>query len=735
MDVSRRRTGVKTSVVAGSVWESRMRFDDVKGGIKVFNGDDNPDENADSTPKKVARRGQSATSATVASSGKRKTWKSESFDGPIQIAKGKTIEEQGRELSVSVDGGIKKGPIQQGRKLRSDGGKELSASVDGIDKSSIQVKKGRSEGSKENPVQVKRGRSGVNKEVGVSSDGNEKSPIQTGKVRSETKEVVESRAQLRKVKSDSENVANQSTGEEVGFDDDGIEKSSVQLRKVKSETDKVVVDESISGTEKSPPETEEPVSEESCKDFGVCQEKVISSSTETNEAVVNPQPEIVVDDEDDDDNDEIVTDGDDEEFEGDEEEEIGEETEIEIVKTSFEIKEINVSDEKSKKEEANVPEQKPKTEEKSIREHKPKTVEKNIQEPRPKKMEASIVTEQRPKRVDINLPEQRLKQVVNEEKKVHQFRNRSAPTSSTVNKQPPPVLRRATIYENITRTASSKPASIPVVNEYQNFPQRHNKLQNLVDLVMWRDISRSAFVFGIGTFIIISSSYTKDLNVSFISVISYLGLVYLAAIFLYRSLISREVVDIDDNTSYVVGEHEAIWLMKLILPYLNEFLLKIRALFSGDPATTMKMAVLLFVFARCGSSITIWKMAKLGFFGVFVVPKVCSSYSAQLTAYGKFWIRRFRDAWDSCTHKKAVALGMFTLVWNLSSTVARVWAVFMMFVAVRYYQRCMESEEYWVEDDDDDARVDETSNGHTGGLKQEGFGLSSVELTKAKKAS
>jgi hypothetical protein len=39
-----------------------------------------------------------------------------------------------------------------------------------------------------------------------------------------------------------------------------------------------------------------------------------------------------------------------------------------------------------------------------------------------------------------------------------------------------------------------------------------------------------------------------------------------------------------------------------------------------------------------------------------------------------FWIRRFRDAWDSCTHKKAVALGIFGLVWNLSSVVARIWA-------------------------------------------------------------
>ncbi|GER35830.1 reticulon-like protein [Striga asiatica] len=144
-----------------------------------------------------------------------------------------------------------------------------------------------------------------------------------------------------------------------------------------------------------------------------------------------------------------------------------------------------------------------------------------------------------------------------------------------------------------------------------------------IDLIMWKDVSKSAFIFGIGTFGIISSSYTKDLSISLISVMSYLGLVYLAAIFLFRSLFTRRAMDVDsENQDLVVGEEEAIWIVKLILPYLNEFLLKLRALFSGDPATTMKLAVLLFILARCGSSITIWKMAKLGqLFMLFVAFK------------------------------------------------------------------------------------------------------------------
>ncbi|KAG8651933.1 reticulon-like protein B21 isoform X2 [Manihot esculenta] len=517
MDVSRRRAGARTGAAAGSVWESRMKLDEVKGGIKVSNGDGKSQETATSdTPRKILKRGQSGTS--LAATAKRKTWKSDNSDAQFQTAKGKTeppslkhCEEQCRELSVSGDG-IKKSSMPA-RRGRSEGVKELSVSVDVIDKS---------------PVQNKKGRSDVDKEIGVSADGNEKSPVQMRKTRSDVKEAVESGAQLRKCKSDSANAAILSGKGMVV--DSGIERDSMDS--IKGSED------SVSSIEKSPPEIVETGSEGSCKEFGVCQEKVICSS-EANGAPIKSAPQLLVDNQDE--HDDMATDGD-EAFDEDEE------MEIEIEEKNLDVKEINIPEQNTK----------------------------------PKKIE-------------------------NEDKRVYQFSNKTAPTSSTVNKQSPPVLRRATIYQN-----HPKP-TIPVTNEYpQSFPETHDKLQNLVDLVMWKDISRSAFMFGIGTFIIISSSYTKDINISCISLISYLGLVYLAAIFLSRSLIYRGVIYMEDKR-HVLGEEEAMWLLKLVLPYLNECLLKIRALFSGDPATTMKLAVLLFVLARCGSSITIWKMAKLVF--------------------------------------------------------------------------------------------------------------------------
>ncbi|XP_012445717.2 reticulon-like protein B21 [Gossypium raimondii] len=618
MDLSFRRGEAKGSVVAGSVWETRMKSDEVKGGIKVFNAGSITEENSNGvggTKRLSLKKGQ----PVVGGVGMRKTWKNESFEGleknPIQIAKGKA-EEQCKELSVSV-GGISKRNHQirvaKGRSLEHC--KDLSLSVDGI-KSPVQVKKGRSEGMRE---------------LSKSVDGIERSPIHMKKPRSEvpkrSKDVNEggermegNSVQLMKSKSD------QSAGN--GNGNEGNQKVLVLDDQNKGNNVPIDEDEEKNGSE----------SEEKCKEFGVCQETSISSNGD------------IVDDGD------GVGVGDDEEI-SEEEEEEEEIEEVENEKKSFDIKEMTIPEKKLADERKKLPEEKP------------------------GKAEVNKLQEDKPNKV------------VNEVKKISQFHNKTSPFSSTLNKQVPPVVKRAaSVY-----TTPTKP-TISDDYHYQSFPQSQNKLQNLVDLVMWRDVSKSALVFGMGTFIIISSSYTQDLNISFISATSYVCLVYLAAIFLYRSIICRGVVDVDE-LSYVVGEEEAFWLLKLVLPYLNEFLIKLRALFSGDPATTMKLAVLLFVLARCGSSITIWKMTKLGFFGVFIVPKVCSAYSHQLTAYGKFWIRRFRDAWESCTHKNAVAMAIFTLVWNLCSFVGRVWAAFMLFVALRYYQQKMVTND-WVEDED-----------------------------------
>ncbi|KAG6628076.1 reticulon-like protein B21 [Carya illinoinensis] len=684
MDVDRRR-----SVVAGSVWESRMKSDEGRGGIKVFKGEEeSSEESGASANNGGGGSGGGSTSrfksATVASSGKRKTWKSESFDGveksTFQISKRKpeplkNSEEHCKELTVSAEG-IKKSPVQA-RKLRSEASKEVGVSVEKFERSPIQMRKTRSEPLKE-----------------------------------------PNSAHLRKVKSD---LVKGTEGSGNGAE----QASSNQLRKAKSELSRpvdepgdVVADGSVNGgTDKIPvDETGTAGSDETYKEFGVCQEKVI-----TDRSVVNYAPEVVASDDEGDDLDVVDV---------EDEEDMDEETDSDVKKINVpEPKKIVDEEEKvvdeqkifneEKKlvneEKKNVNEEKKivneekkivndekkiaNDEKKSVNEEK-KIVndEKQIVDEQKKTVteEKKLVNEQRKIVNEEKKPVNEEKKIANEEKRLHQVSRR--PVASV--KQPPPVERRRTLYQNLSKpTPRSQNFSKPTPSsyEFQTSPESHSKLQSFVDLVMWKEVPRSALVLLIGSFFILSSSYTKDVNLSFVSVTSYMGLVYLSAIFIYRSLICRGVVYTDDS-SCVLGEQEAMWLLRLVLPYVNELLLKLRALFSGHPATTMKLAALLFVLARCGSCITIWTVIKLGFLGVFTVPKLCSLYSAQLTAIAKFWVRRFHDIWDSCSHKKAVAAATVFLVLNLSSTVARIWEVFMLYVAFRCYQQSGMRYD-WVEDE------------------------------------
>ncbi|KAF8035645.1 hypothetical protein BT93_C1620 [Corymbia citriodora subsp. variegata] len=704
MDVGRRRVGAKVGVVAGSVWESRMRSDEVKGGIKVFNGDDKTEEPAENN----GNAGRTKRGGSVSAGGKRKTWKPESGDGGAVVQVSGTRARG--ELSKSGDGG----PVAQVSGTRARG--ELSKSADEVveKKSPAVAKRGKRDSLSGADQAVQRSPGPVRRSRSEAVRGSvEKSPVELRKVKSDSAKVLDQsrrdgdggKSEENAVRSSTENseplaVLDGSCQEEEEEEEEEEEGEEGEVEGEVEGEKEAVEKEAIDGSADRY-EEDDPVGESKSDEI---RKEVISSNAIQVKSAPKEAPR-----EDDKDsnanaaNDLVEEEEEEEEFSEELEEEEGEgeldeDAQTETESKSLEIKEIVVEE---------------KTCDVAVKEET-----KPIQVPKKLKPSSPIAKKQPPSagkqpRVHRNIANPTPSKTFT-----------SSPSSSNVlYKQPPLVPRRSSLHQNFATKTNS------FSDKYQSVPQRQNKLQSIADLVMWRDVSRSAFIFGMGTFVVISSSYTKDINFSFITVISYLGLFYLAAIFLYRSLIRRGYVDIDDS-SCVLGEEEAIWLLKVVLPYLNEFLLKLKAMFSGDPGTTMKLAVLLFVLARCGSSITIWKMAKFGFFGAFTVPKVCSSYSGHITAYGKFYIRRFRDAWNSCSHKKAVAVGIFTLVWNLCSVVARIWAVFMLFVAFRYYQQNLVKED-WAEDDE---YTDDKCQGQAEGTKNS-CGPNIVESSKGKKAS
>ena len=445
--MSRRRVGVRSSVVAGSVWESRMKSDEVRGGVKVFNGEENGEEGGSVGGINRLKRSQIGVAIPT---GKRKTWKSESTEGleksPIQIARGKTEpqknfgEQQCKEMnnSVSSSDGIKKSPIQVRKMRKSEGSKEVGgASADKVERSPIQkTRKLRSE--------EQNGAS----ECGESGDGVERG---VGK--------------LRKCKSDSIKTENQSVKGVAGCDD-GNGGSSIQLRKTKSELDHGLVEprNGIDGSDGGCgngliDENRKNGSDKNCKDFGVCQEEVISRSSD-NVDLVKCSPELSV--QVDGDSDDVVNgEGEEEEEEEEEEVEEDEEVDIEMENRSFDVKEISIPESKfvnepEKKVVVNEPEKKGlvnEPEKKVVVDEPEKKVV--VKEPEKQKIvngpEKKVVVKEPERQKIVNEPEP--KKVVS--RRFHQKNERPVSVPHTV-KQSPPIRRQSTIYQNFSKANSSK---------------------------------------------------------------------------------------------------------------------------------------------------------------------------------------------------------------------------------------------------------------------------------------
>jgi len=289
MNVSRRRVGTRCSVVAGSVWESRMKSDEVGGGVKVFRGEQGSEEGGNG----ATRLKRSQTGGVVAT-GKRKSWKLENKQ--IQIGRGKV--EQSKNLNISSDL---------------------------IKKSASQVRKKKNEG------------------IGASVCSDKlRGPILTRRKRSEVGE------SFRKNKPD--RIKN------VGDEDGG---NAMQVRKEKSEFDHAVDesrnDELAGGSGRTVSDNGKNENDENSKDFGVCLEKVISSSSD-DARMVKCSPVHVGGDSHDDDDDEEEDEEDEEEVEMDDED-----NDIEKEIQSYDVKKINAAESKvvnkpEKKEFVNVPE-------------------------------------------------------------------------------------------------------------------------------------------------------------------------------------------------------------------------------------------------------------------------------------------------------------------------------------------------------------------------------------------
>ncbi|XP_057455631.1 reticulon-like protein B17 [Lotus japonicus] len=216
--------------------------------------------------------------------------------------------------------------------------------------------------------------------------------------------------------------------------------------------------------------------------------------------------------------------------------------------------------------------------------------------------------------------------------------------------------------------------------------------QFITDLIMWRDVSKSAFWFGFGSLCFLSSFFTKGVNFSIFSALCQLAILLLAFSFFSNSVSQRDQAE----KGYAkLKEDDILRLTNLILPAFNLAISKTRELFSGEPSITLKLAPFLLLGAEYGSLITIWRLSAIGFFVSFSVPKLYSCYSDQINQRAKCLKLRLLDRWSACPHKKIVVASALIAFWKLSTIKTRIFTGFILLVIARY---CRQNVMQQVED-------------------------------------
>ncbi|AQK59148.1 Reticulon-like protein B17 [Zea mays] len=208
--------------------------------------------------------------------------------------------------------------------------------------------------------------------------------------------------------------------------------------------------------------------------------------------------------------------------------------------------------------------------------------------------------------------------------------------------------------------------------------------ERIVELVMWRNMAKSALWFGFGS-MFFSCSLSRDVTFSPISALCHLGVMILGLAFFKDSVPQRPQVE--NERRFRLTEEDMLRASQAVLPFANSMISTAQVIFSGEPSMTLKVLPLLLFGAKYGGLVTVWRLLAAGFFISFTVPKLYSCYSSRIHKRVEILRDQALEAWKSCPRKKLVAAIIVTMFWNMFSVKTRVMAAFVSLVILRYNKK------------------------------------------------
>ncbi|XP_066371304.1 reticulon-like protein B17 isoform X2 [Miscanthus floridulus] len=208
--------------------------------------------------------------------------------------------------------------------------------------------------------------------------------------------------------------------------------------------------------------------------------------------------------------------------------------------------------------------------------------------------------------------------------------------------------------------------------------------ERIVELVMWRNVAKSALWFGSGS-MFFSCSFSRDVTFSPISALCHLGVMILGLAFFKDSVPQR--LQVENKRSFQLTEEDVLRASQAVLPIANSMISTAQVIFCGEPSMTLKVLPVLLFGAKYGGLVTVRRLVAAGFFTSFTVPKLYSCYSSQIHKRVEILRDQALEAWKSCPRKKLVAAMVVTMCWNMFSVKTRVMAAFVSIVILRYNQK------------------------------------------------
>uniref|UniRef100_A0A453JT93 Reticulon domain-containing protein n=1 Tax=Aegilops tauschii subsp. strangulata TaxID=200361 RepID=A0A453JT93_AEGTS len=143
--------------------------------------------------------------------------------------------------------------------------------------------------------------------------------------------------------------------------------------------------------------------------------------------------------------------------------------------------------------------------------------------------------------------------------------------------------------------------------------------ERVVELVMWKDVAKSALWFGLGSMFFLSCSFSREITFSPISVFCQLGVMILGLAFFKDSVPqSRQPVR---ERNFQLTEKDVLRAAGAVLPIANSIISTAQVIFSGNPSMTLKVLPVLLFGAKYGSLVTVWRLLATGFLHQFYTPK------------------------------------------------------------------------------------------------------------------